>query len=827
MAEADAGVAYVQLLPSMRGFSAAASRGMSEGLRGPSRDAGERSGRSLADGIGSGVDRARGTFSSAAGRIGDIFKSGLAAAGVGGAALLAAGFSSALDRGDATARLSAQLGGAEFGAEMGAIAGRLYSEAFGDSVADVGAGLRDLFEAGLIDRSMASADIEAISTRFLTFTDVMEQDMEGATRAVSRMLQTGIADSSEEALNVLVAGLQGGADQAGDLLDSFAEYSVQFDALGLSAAEATGLMMQGLKGGARDADTVADALKELAIRGKDMSTASAEGFALLGLNAGDMVAAFAAGGPAARAATVEVIDAMQGLESQSDRNAAAYALFGTKSEDLQAALSALDPDTAAAGLGELEGLMDGLSSAYETNAMKLEEFKRKGLERLTNFVGGTVVPALTGLAAVLGPPIRAALDQVMPVIGQVVDGWTTLVAAFQGGDDFGATGIAGFMAQIGLAARELAPIVTSVLGGLQAFGAWAAENSELIRGALTGIAVAITALLVPALYAMVAPLVAALAPFLAIVAVAAAVGAGLMWLYNNVDGFRSLVDEAIPKVVAIFQDGFALLQEIVRVAVAVLGEAWRLWGDEILAVARIVWDLVSGVISGALDVIGGVVRLFLAVLRGDWSGAWDAIKQILSGAWRIIWSVISAGVRLAWQVIKAGFELIKAVIGTQITLAKELIRRGIDQIVSWWRALPGRIRSGISSLAGVLTSPFRNAFNEVKRLWNRTLGGFSFSVPDWVPQFGGKKFSIPKMHTGGIVPGPGETPILARAGEGLFTAEQMAALAPAGAGGAVPVPAAERVVISADGDRYFMRWLQHSVRVEYGGDPIRALGGRA
>lgn len=48
----------------------------------------------------------------------------------------------------------------------------------------------------------------------------------------------------------------------------------------------------------------------------------------------------------------------------------------------------------------------------------------------------------------------------------------------------------------------------------------------------------------------------------------------------------------------------------------------------------------KGVINGALDIILGTIKLFSSLLTGDWTGVWDAIKQILSGAWEFIWNFI-------------------------------------------------------------------------------------------------------------------------------------------------------------------------------------------
>jgi hypothetical protein len=52
---------------------------------------------------------------------------------------------------------------------------------------------------------------------------------------------------------------------------------------------------------------------------------------------------------------------------------------------------------------------------------------------------------------------------------------------------------------------------------------------------------------------------------------------------------------------------------------------------------------------------------------------------------------------------------------------------------------------------------YKSIFNGIATLWNNTIGKLSFTVPSWVPGFGGKGFSVPKiplLAEGGIVTGP-------------------------------------------------------------------------
>lgn len=103
---------------------------------------------------------------------------------------------------------------------------------------------------------------------------------------------------------------------------------------------------------------------------------------------------------------------------------------------------------------------------------------------------------------------------------------------------------------------------------------------------------------------------------------------------------------------------------------------------------------------------------------------------------------------------------------------------------NWLKSLPGWIGSAFSKIADFITRPFRTAFNAIAGLWNRTIGGLSFSIPSWVPKIGGSSFSlphIPTFHAGGVVPGVVGTPIvsLLQAGERVSSV----ASSPGGGGG--------------------------------------------
>lgn len=779
MPMSEVGVGWVRLLPSFQGFKAKATAGLQAGLAGPAKKAGSSAGRDMAGGVSDGLGRSDGKIRGAASRFGDIFKAGLATAGIAAGALLASGVIGAFEQERAEDKLAAQLGGGEFAEQAGEVAGRLYGDAFGDSVAETADAVKQVLQSGIMAgaEDMSSDALEEMTATALTFSDVLDQDLGMSLQAVDRMLASGLANSADEAFDILTTGIQSGVDASGDLTETFQEYSTIFRDIGLSGQEATGLLMQGLQGGARDADTVADALKEFAIRAQDGSKASAEGFAAIGLSAEEMTAAVARGGPEAKAALDQVLQSLNSMEDPAERNAAAVALFGTKAEDLGDALFELDLGAAAAAMDGSAGSTEALGSAYDNAATRIEAFKRNALQRVAEFIGNQVIPAVEGLAELLGPVLGAAFQMLQgflgPAVQQLQAFWYTLTS--------------GFFEDEGTPIEELALSVRDAM-----------------------------AQIMPALSAFVAFVVDEVVP---------AIGSGIqlmadLWATHGAD-----VLAAIGQVVTIVADGMALVVAAITLGAEVAGFIWRNFGEEIQAAASIAWNLVSGIISGALDIIQGVVRTATAVLRGDWSAAWEGIKQVVSGAWTIIKTLFRAGFETIKLVAKVGWRLIQVTFRTAIDTAKNFAKSGIDKIVGFFRAFGGRVKGAVSNLAGAIKAPFSSAFNGIRRLWNRTAGGFGFSIPDWIPKIGGKSFSIPKMHTGGIVPGVGDVPILAQAGEGVFTREQMAALAPADRSGAAPAPVMLHVNV-AGGSQEVKTMIRRWVRVEGGGDVQLAMGSR-
>jgi hypothetical protein len=361
-------------------------------------------------------------------------KFGAASAGIGAALGVGIGASIAasMDMEAANDKLAAQLGvGPVEAAKLAKVSAHVYSNAWGESTADVNDAIKGVYQ-NIGDTSAATGGLEGVTTKVIALRDTFDQDLGGVTAAVGQMMKTGLAANADEAMDIITAGFQKGANKADDFLDTLNEYGTQFRKVGIDGQMATGLISQGLKAGARDGDIVADSIKEFSIRAIDGSKTTAAGFQSIGLNAGDMAAKIGKGGQSATDALDLTLDKLRGIKDPVQQAAVATELFGTQAEDMGAALYALDPSSAVQALGKVGGAADRMAKTVGDNPKAaLEGFKRSALMATTQIAGHFVAFAMKNqqvfkpLAAVLAGVAAAIL---LVQVGTVV--WTAATTAW-------------------------------------------------------------------------------------------------------------------------------------------------------------------------------------------------------------------------------------------------------------------------------------------------------------------------------------------------------------------------------------------------------------
>ncbi|MFD3835303.1 phage tail tape measure protein [Streptomyces sp. NPDC058642] len=392
--------------------------------------AGREAGEDLGDGIVRGVDgrlrNARGQFISAGRRAGDAAGEGLtegtedgadeavaqaedrfsrlkavaAGAGIAAGAALMAGFQEAMSQGQITGLLGAQLGATPAEAQRyGALAGQLFKQAI---VADFQEGadtIAAVMNSGLLPPAATNAQITSLSTRIADLAKVLGMDVGEAANAAGVMVRNGLAKTGTEAIDMLVQASNQGANRFGDLGDSITQSANNLSHFGLTGQQAMGVMVQGIEAGAPSAELLSGALEEMAANAAD----GAETFDELGLNGKQMAKDFAEGGPAAGKALDTLMDRLRTMKDDAGRSKAMIGLFGEEALTMQDALLQVDPSTAAKALGDFGGAAGKVGDTLRDNAgTKLTAFKNSMQQNLVEFLGGQVIPRLSGFFTFVG-----------------------------------------------------------------------------------------------------------------------------------------------------------------------------------------------------------------------------------------------------------------------------------------------------------------------------------------------------------------------------------------------------------------------------------------
>jgi hypothetical protein len=802
-------------------------------------------------GLGKQITKEFGPLQPAASKAGDEasegfserFKGGLkksmAVVGAVGGAIAAKGFLDATSKEAGSDLLAARIGlSPEESARIGKIAGGLYGNAYGADLGQVNDAI-DGIKSNIGDLGkFSNAELTDMGAKALDLSKIMDEDVGRVTRGVGQLMRNGLAKDGTEAFDLITAASQKlPKEMRGELLDTIEEYSADFSSLGITGPQAMGALSASVKAGARNTDLAADALRELSIRGIDGTKATAAGFTALGLDADVMAQKLAAGGPSAQKATSEIIQALSGMSDPIAQEAAGVALFGTRYEELgPKAIAALDPATA--GLTDYEGAAKKAGDTLNDNtASSVEGFKRKASEMASNlaakaiphleklgrgFAGlpGPAQAAIAGLGglAVAAGPISNTVDGVKNLathakslgssmasagtkMGSAASKATTLATNL---GRTAASGAKSAIVGIGNAAKTAG---AAALSGAKSLGTWALASAKSAASAIAS-AAAIVGQKVAMIAGKVATGIATAAQWLwnaALTAnpiglvIAAIVGivAALVLAYNKVGWFRAFVDAA-----------FRMIGNVVKSVVGFISRNWSTLFTIISAPIRTAVAIVRTIIAGigiafraAKAVVVGAVRAIASYFTTRWNAISAIARAIItrlkagwSSARNFVTSMVGRIVSVVVGIKNRVLSSLRAVfrpLTSAATTARNFVTSTVSRIVSTIRGIGSRIRSVASAIA----SPFKSAFSSIARFWNRTAGRLRFTVPSWVPKFGGRGFSMPKLptfHTGGEVLGPKgqEVPIMALAGERVLSLKETAAYdagRPSGRAGTDPI----------------------------------------
>ncbi len=216
---------------------------------------------------------------------------------------------------------------------------------------------------------------------------------------------------------------------------------------------------------------------------------------------------------------------------------------------------------------------------------------------------------------------------------------------------------------------------------------------------------------------------------------------------------NSLVDLAgrvmpwLEGAIAALQPVLQVVMEAMRVALGWIQEFWAEHGQQIIGIITALWDTVKGLFQGAFAIIGDLFRIFSAVFQGDWSGAWDAVKQLFVDKWELIKTLFTGILRIITGLFGTSLEEVTAGIvtfGTQAwgfitgqwsiiqTFFEDLLASISDLFIDTWTGITTWLNTAFTvtlpaifgTVYEAITEPFQSAWDWLTGLWG--------TVGDWL-----------------------------------------------------------------------------------------------
>ena len=690
---------------------------------------------------------------------GSALKAGVAGAALALGAVALNAFMTGMDNEKSADKVAASLGLSDAdAAKLGGIAGDVYADAYGESLAEVQEVVGELFSAGVED-----VDLSNLTGQVLDIATAFDQDFGEVISTAQTMVNNGLVPDMASAFDTITEGFQTtGRKGREELLPTLNEYAATFTSLGIEGPTAIGLIDAAIDAGAFNVDKVGDALKEFGIRLMDGSDGTRDALQAVGLDAEAVTTAIAAGGPAAQAATSQVIQALSNMSDPLAQEAAGVALFGTTWEDLgPAVISALDP--AKVAIGDLSQATEEMGNTLNDNlATDIEGFKRKAMQGLADSVTNVAMPAIRSLVDAFKDD---GLAGIMDKLSEAIQSGLNATVAWLKADGLAMLG--GFFFKTLPVELGKAFIALNKLNF---------EVGKILVGALwDGIKAGWSDVLLPFLKSLLGLAAEAIGnTFTGIY------GVGVSMVQSLWDGIKDHWKTALV--------GIALMPLAVPIAIGLM--------------ARLLWDKGVAMIEGMMGGIGARWAAGLAWLTGVPSHVLTsigAVGSLLTAKGTEIVSGLIAGLTSKWADAGMWLSLVPGKvltgIGSVITLltvkGSEIVSGLLSGLLGGWvsvsafaTGLPGAIVTAMGDVANALFQKGKDIIAGLVRGIRSAAGSIPNPV-SLVPGVGaavgaakvvggavGKITSIFKAG-GGVVPGvTGQAmPIMAHGGEEVITAD--------------------------------------------------------
>ena len=154
------------------------------------------------------------------------------------------------------------------------------------------------------------------------------------------------------------------------------------------------------------------------------------------------------------------------------------------------------------------------------------------------------------------------------------------------------------------------------------------------------------------------------------------------------------------------------------------------------------WESVSGIIEGLLTALGGVIDFVVGVFTGDWSLAWEGIKEIFTGIWEALKELVSGAVTFIQNVVNLAW--------TAISGATSTIWNGIKAFLNTlWNWLKSLANTLFNAIKTSISTAWENVKSKTLEIWE-SIKEFVSNLWDTIKTAVDEKFTAMKDAIAGV-----------------------------------------------------------------------------
>lgn len=336
-------------------------------------------------------------------------------------------------------------------------------------------------------------------------------------------------------------------------------------------------------------------------------------------------------------------------------------LVGQLAGALAGALTALLPQITAVvqKFVESPGLLAGIAAAFVAVTQVV-------IPLATTLA--PLIPTITGLITKMGG-FKAIMTALTGPVGIAIG---LFLALFTGSEDF-RNAVLGLLSTVGqLVGQLVSALMPAVDAILSAIGPLIAQIGTALAPVITLAAQLLSSVLTPAISAL-TPIVNALIPVIA-------------------------------QIAAVLQQVIAITVPLINLLISALIPVIQ----SLMPIVTTVFGVIANVITNALQIVTGILDIFIGVLTGNWSQAWNGVREVVSGVLNTVKSIISGAFQIISSVISNTWNAIVSLARSAWSAIGDSVSSGVSSVVNFVTSLPGKVLSALGNFGSLLYNAGRD-----------------------------------------------------------------------------------------------------------------------